>query len=114
MQSVTCRPSVLSRLQPLQTQAPQQHNRTVLAFAEFRAKAAEGVGLRCRVVLVVPAFGPATTGSCAATVAVRPASPRDEARRARILSDNIISQPSRRGSATACCPRHCPKTNGSE
>ena len=53
-------PLLFSRLWPLQTRAPQQHNRTVLAFAEFKAKAAEGVGLTCRVVILVPAFGPAT------------------------------------------------------
>ena len=99
MQCVICRPSAFSRLQPLQTRAPQQHNRAVLAFAEFKAKAAGGVGLTCRVVILVPAFGPATMGPCVATVVVPLVSPLDGARRARILSGNIIGQPSSRGSA---------------
>ena len=72
----------------------------MLAFAEFKAKAAEGVGLTCRVVILVPAFGPATMGPCVATIVVPLASPLDGARRARILSGNIIGQPSSRGSAT--------------
>jgi hypothetical protein len=77
-------------LHPLQTRAPQQHNRTVLAFAEFRAKVAGGVGLTCRVAILVPAFGIAAMGPSVATFAVLPASPLDEVRRARILSGNII------------------------
>jgi hypothetical protein len=97
MRCVISRLSAFSRLQPLQTRAPQQHNRTVLAFAEFKAKAAEVAGLTCRVVILVLAFGPATTGPCVATVVVPLASPLDEARRALILSGNIISQPSMPG-----------------
>ena len=62
----------------------------MLAFAEFKAKAAAGVGLTCRVVLLVPAFELAATGPCVATIAAPPGSPLDEARRARILSGNII------------------------
>jgi hypothetical protein len=72
----------------------------VLAFAEFKAKAAEGVGLMCRVVILVLAFGPATMGPCVATIVAPLAFPLDGARRVRILSGNIIGQPSRRGSAT--------------
>src|SRR5262245_43316699 len=100
MQCRICRLSVFSRLQALRTRAPQQHNRTVLVFAEFKAKAAGAVGLTCRVAILGPAFGLATTVPCAATSVVAPASPPDGARRARILSGNIIGQPSRRGSAT--------------
>jgi hypothetical protein len=109
MQCAICRSSAFSRLWPLQTRAPQQHNRTVLAFAEFKVKAAGGVGLTCRVVILVPAFGPATMGSCVATIVVPPVSPLDGARRARILSGNIINQPGSRGSAVGCCPRRSPK-----
>jgi hypothetical protein len=72
----------------------------VFAFAEFKAKAAEGVGLTCRVVILVPAFEPATMGPRVVTIVVPLASPLDGARRARILSGNIIGQPSTRGSAT--------------
>jgi hypothetical protein len=72
----------------------------VLAFAEFKARAAEGVGLTCRVVILVPAFGPATMGPCVATVVVPLAFPLDGARRARILSGNIIGQPNSSDSAT--------------
>ena len=61
-------------------------------------KAAGGVGLTCRVVILVPAFGPATMGPMA-TIVVPPVSPLDGARRARILSGNIINQPGSRGSA---------------
>src|SRR5262245_7061978 len=85
-------------IEPLQTRAPQQHNRTVLAFAEFKAKAAEAVGLMCPVAILVPAFGPATMGLCVATIVVPLVSLLDEARPARILSGNFIGQPSRRGS----------------
>jgi hypothetical protein len=67
---------------------------------EFKAKAAEGVGLMCRVVILVLAFGPATMGPCVATIVAPLAFPLDGARRVRILSGNIIGQPSRRGSAT--------------
>jgi hypothetical protein len=104
MQCVICRPSAFSRLWLLQTRAPQQHNRAVLAFAEFKAKAAGGVGLTCRVVILVPAFGPATMGPCVATIVVPLASPLDRARRARILSGNFIGQPSTRGSSVGYCP----------
>ena len=79
----------------------------MLAFAEFKVKAAGGVGLTSRVVILVPAFEPATTGPCAATIVGPPASPLDEARRAHILSGNIISQPS--SSCQRCCPRRCPE-----
>jgi hypothetical protein len=99
MQCAICRPSAFSRLQPLQTRAPQQHNRAALAFAEFKAKAAEGAGLTCRVVILVQAFGPATMEPCVATIVAPPASPLDEARRARILSGNIIGRPGSRGRA---------------
>jgi hypothetical protein len=102
MQCVTCRPSAFSRLQPLQTRAPQQHNRIVLAFAEFRAKAAGGVGLTCRVVSLVPAFGIAATGRSVATFAVPPASPPDEVRRA--LSASIIRLDRFRPRAAASVP----------
>ena len=81
----------------------------MLAFAEFKAKAAEGVGLTCRVVILVPAFGPATMGPCVATVVVPLASPLDGARRARILSGNIIGQPSSRDSATFRLVAHAVK-----
>jgi hypothetical protein len=67
------------------------------------------VGLTCRVVILVPAFGPATMGSCVATIVVPPVSPLDGARRARILSGNIINQPGSRGRAVGCCPRRSPK-----
>jgi hypothetical protein len=99
MQCAICRPPAFSRLQPLQTRAPRQHNRAVLAFAEFKAKAVEGAGLTCRVVILVQAFGPATMEPCVATIVAPPASPLDEARRARILSGNIIGRPGSRGRA---------------
>ena len=63
MQCAICRSSAFSRLWPLQTRAPQQHNRTVLAFAEFKAKGAEGVGLTCRVVVLVPVSGPSAAAT---------------------------------------------------
>src|SRR5436190_24358121 len=74
MQCAICRPSAFSRLQPLQTRAPQPHNRAALDFAEFKAKAAEGAGLTCRVVILVPAFGPATMEPCVATIVAPPSS----------------------------------------
>jgi hypothetical protein len=80
--------------------SPAAAQQNCACFAEFKAKAAEGVGLTCRVVILVPALGPATMGPCVATIVVPPASPLDGARRARILSGNIIGQPSSRGSAT--------------
>ena len=83
MQCVICRQSAFSRFWCSQIRVPQLHNRTVLAFAELKAKAAGDVGLTCQVVPLVPAFGVATS-------AVHPASPPDEARLARILSGNII------------------------
>ena len=54
----------------------------------------------CRVVILVLAFGPAAMGPCVATIVAPLAFPLDGARRVRILSGNIIGQPSRRGSAT--------------
>jgi hypothetical protein len=114
MQCGICRLSVFSRLQALQTRAPQQHNRTVLVFVEFKAKAAGAVGLTCRVVILVPACGLATTALRVATFVVAPASPLDGARRARIPSGNIIGQPSSRGSATFRRPRFSCRTSLSE
>jgi hypothetical protein len=35
----------------------------VLAFAEFKAKGAEGVGLTCRVVVLVPVSGPSAAAT---------------------------------------------------
>ena len=114
MQCGICRLSVFSRLQALQTRAPQQHNRTVLVFVEFKAKAAGAVGLTCRVVILVPACGLATSVPRVASFVVAPASPLDGARRARIPSGNIIGQPSSRGSATFRRPRFSCRTSLSE
>ena len=90
MQCVICRQSAFSRFWCSQIRVPQLHNRTVLAFAELKAKAAGDVGLTCQVVHLVPAFGVAATPPNVAMCAVHPASPPDEARLARILSGNII------------------------
>jgi hypothetical protein len=77
--------------------SPAAAQQNCACFCRVQAKAAEGVGLMCRVVILVPAFGPATMGPCVATIVAPLASPLDGARRVRILSGNIIGQPSNSG-----------------
>jgi hypothetical protein len=81
--SFGCASVVADHIQMLMRDMRRSRMRPSVAVG--KAKAAEGVGLTCRVVILVPAFEPAAMGRCVATVVVPLAFPLGGARRARIL-----------------------------